>query len=178
VGHGEERIFGERLVVCDSPRDVGQRQGSDAGVPSGCILVPLPVSIAVGRLSAICQPIATFPESAGALYDPPLRHYSEASQVFSGRDGAAMVAPASSKEAVTHHVVAKQKKEGYQDDDKQELSNPQPGGPSFLRPRCIQISCHQSRLRTSLISPDNEIDPSNLRPVPHSHAARGRLGGT
>jgi hypothetical protein len=98
--------------------------------------------------------------------------------VFLGLDGAMLVAPASSKEAVTHHVVGKQKKEDCQDNDKQELSNPEPDGPSFFRIRCIQISCHQSRLRTSLISPDNEIDPSNLRPVPHSHAARGRHGGT
>jgi FtsP/CotA-like multicopper oxidase with cupredoxin domain len=52
-------------------------------------------------------------------------HYSEASQVFSGLDGAVLVAPASSKEAVTHHVVGKQKKEDCQDKDKQELSNPQ-----------------------------------------------------
>jgi len=105
-------------------------------------------------------------------------HYSEASQVFSGRDGTVLVAPASSKEAVTHHVVRKQKKEDCQDNDQQEFSSPQPDGPSFFRRRCIQISCHQSRLRTSLGARDNEIDPSNLRPGLHSHADRGRLGGT
>jgi hypothetical protein len=33
-----------------------------------------------------------------------------------------MVAPASSKEAMTYHVVGKQKKEDCQDNDKQELS--------------------------------------------------------
>jgi hypothetical protein len=35
-----------------------------------------------------------------------------------------LVAPASSKEAVTHHVVGKQKKEDCQDNYQQELSNP------------------------------------------------------
>jgi hypothetical protein len=43
---------------------------------------------------------------------------------FSVRDGAMLVAPASSKEAVTHHAVGKQKKEDCQDNYKQELSNP------------------------------------------------------
>jgi hypothetical protein len=37
-----------------------------------------------------------------------------------------LVAPASSKEAVTHHAVGKQKKEECQDNYKQELSSPQP----------------------------------------------------
>jgi hypothetical protein len=74
--------------------------------------------------------------------------------------------------------LGKQKKEDCQDNDKQELSNPEPDGPSFFRIRCIQVSCHQSRLRTSLGARDNEIDPSNFRPGPHSHAARGRHGGT
>jgi hypothetical protein len=68
---------------------------------------------------------------------------------FSGRDGAMLVAPASSKKAVTHHAVGKQKKEECQDNYKQELSNPQPHGPSFFSRRCIQISCHQSRLRNT-----------------------------
>jgi hypothetical protein len=45
-----------------------------------------------------------------------------------------LVAPASSKKAVTHHAVGKQKKEECQDNYKQELSNPQPHGPSFFRP--------------------------------------------
>jgi hypothetical protein len=31
--------------------------------------------------------------------------------------------PAAFKEAVTHHALAKQKKDDCQDDDKQELSN-------------------------------------------------------
>jgi hypothetical protein len=66
---------------------------------------------------------------------------------FSGRDGAMLVAPASSKKAMTNHAVGKQKKEECQDNYKQELSNPQPHGPSFFSRRCIQISCHQSRLR-------------------------------
>jgi hypothetical protein len=68
---------------------------------------------------------------------------------FSGRDGAMLVAPASSKKAVTHHAVGKQKKEECQDNYKQELSNPQPHGPSFFSRSCIQISCHQSRLRNT-----------------------------
>ena len=88
-----------------------------------------------------------------------------------------MVAPASSKEAMTYHVVGKQKKEDCQDNDKQELSNSQPDGISFFGSRCIQISCHQSRLPTRLGARDNEIS-LELRPELHSHAARGRLGGT
>jgi hypothetical protein len=68
---------------------------------------------------------------------------------FSGRDGAVLVAPASSKEAVTHHALGKQKKEECQDNYKQQLSNPQPIGPSFFRFRCLQISSHQSRLRNT-----------------------------
>jgi hypothetical protein len=56
---------------------------------------------------------------------------------FSGRDGAMLVAPASSKEAVTHHVVRKQKKEDCQDNYKHELSNAQPDGPSFFSRRGI-----------------------------------------
>ena len=60
-----------------------------------------------------------------------------------------LVAPASSKKAVTYHAVGKQKEEECQDNYKQELSNPQPHGPSFFSRRCIQISCHQSRLRNT-----------------------------
>ena len=61
-----------------------------------------------------------------------------------------LVAPASSKKAVTHHPVGKQKKEECQDNYKQELSNPQPHGPSFFfRRPCIQISSYQSRLRNT-----------------------------
>ena len=37
-----------------------------------------------------------------------------------------LVAPASSKEAVTHDSLGKQRKEECQDNYKQELSNPQP----------------------------------------------------
>jgi hypothetical protein len=65
------------------------------------------------------------------------------------RDGAMLVAPASSEEAVTHHAVGKQKKEECQDNYKQELSNPQPHGPSFFRRPCIQISSYQSHLRNT-----------------------------
>jgi hypothetical protein len=36
------------------------------------------------------------------------------------------VAPASSKKAVTHHAMGKQKKEKCQDNYEQELSNPRP----------------------------------------------------
>jgi hypothetical protein len=60
-----------------------------------------------------------------------------------------LVAPPSSKEAVTHHAVGKQKKEECQDNYKQELSNPQPHGPAFFRRPCIQICCHQSRPRNT-----------------------------
>jgi hypothetical protein len=38
-------------------------------------------------------------------------------------EGVVPVDPAASKEAVTHHVLAKQKNDDYQDDDKQELHN-------------------------------------------------------
>jgi hypothetical protein len=68
---------------------------------------------------------------------------------FSGRDRAMLVAPASSKEAVTHHAVGKQKQKECQDNYKQELSNPQPHGRLFFSRPCIQISCHQSRLRNT-----------------------------
>jgi hypothetical protein len=34
-----------------------------------------------------------------------------------------LVDPATSKEAVAHHVLAKQKNDGYQDDYKEELYN-------------------------------------------------------
>src|ERR1700691_3623716 len=51
---------------------------------------------------------------------------------FSGREGAMLVAPSSSKKAVTHHAVGKQKKEECQDNYKQKLSNPQPHGSSFF----------------------------------------------
>jgi hypothetical protein len=43
----------------------------------------------------------------------------QASRVVSGRDGAVLVAPTSSKEAVTYHVVGKQKKEDCQDNYEQ-----------------------------------------------------------
>jgi hypothetical protein len=77
----------------------------------------------------------------------PLLPLFEGLASFSGRNGAMLIAPASSKEAVTHHAMGKQKKEDGQDNYKQELSDPQPHGPSFVSCRCIQISCHQSRLR-------------------------------
>jgi hypothetical protein len=54
----------------------------------------------------------------------PLLPLFEGIVTFSGRDEAMLVAPASSKEAVTHHVVGKQKKEDCQDNYQQELSNP------------------------------------------------------
>jgi hypothetical protein len=38
-------------------------------------------------------------------------------------EGVAPVDPAASKEAVTHHVLAKQKNDDCQEDDKQELYN-------------------------------------------------------
>jgi hypothetical protein len=38
-------------------------------------------------------------------------------------DGVVLVDPAALKEAVTHHVLAKQKNNDYQDDDEQELYN-------------------------------------------------------
>jgi hypothetical protein len=42
-------------------------------------------------------------------------------------DGAVPVKPAALKEAVTHHALAKQKKDDYQEDYKQEVSNSKRG---------------------------------------------------
>jgi hypothetical protein len=82
---------------------------------------------------------------------------------FLGRDGAMLVAPASSKKAVTHHVVGKQKKEECQDSDKQDLSNPRPHGPSFSRRRSIRISFHQA---ASATREREKHCPQRLRPRP------------
>ena len=59
-------------------------------------------------------------------------------------DGAVPVVPAALKEAVTHHALAKQKKDDRQDDYKQELSNSERGWLLSCRVLCIQVSCHQS----------------------------------
>ena len=44
--------------------------------------------------------------------------------------GTVRVDPATSKEAVSHHALAKQKSEEYEDDYKHEQSNYRPGWPS------------------------------------------------
>jgi len=49
-------------------------------------------------------------------------------------------------EVVTHHVLAKQKKDDYQDEYKQELSKPKRGWVSYCRGRPLRISCHLSYL--------------------------------
>jgi len=59
-------------------------------------------------------------------------------------DGAAPVFPATLKEAMTHHALAKQKKYDCQDDCKEELANSERGWLSSCRVRRFQISCHQS----------------------------------
>jgi hypothetical protein len=61
-------------------------------------------------------------------------------------DGAIPVDALASKEAVTHHVLAKQKKDDCQDDYKQELSNSERGWLSSCMVFRIQASCHQSYL--------------------------------
>ncbi len=56
-------------------------------------------------------------------------------------DGAVSVKPAALKEAVTHHAVAKEKKDDCQEDYKQEVSHSERGWLSSCRarriPRCI-----------------------------------------
>jgi hypothetical protein len=61
-------------------------------------------------------------------------------------DGAVPVDALASKEAMTHHVLAKQKKDDRQDDYKQELSNSERGWLSSCMVFRIQASCHQSYL--------------------------------
>jgi hypothetical protein len=56
------------------------------------------------------------------------------------------VEPAAVMEVVTHHVLAKQKKDDYQDNYKQELSKPKRGVALVLRGRPLRISCHLSYL--------------------------------
>jgi hypothetical protein len=53
------------------------------------------------------------------------------------------VDPAAFMEAVTHHAMAKQKKDDCQDDYKQELSNSERGWLSSCRVRRIRMGCHQ-----------------------------------
>jgi hypothetical protein len=53
--------------------------------------------------------------------------------------GAVPVDPAAFMEAVTHHALAKQKKDDCQDDYKQELSNSERGWFSSGRGRCIHL---------------------------------------
>jgi len=65
-------------------------------------------------------------------------------------DGAVPVDPAAFMEAVTHHALAKQKKDDCQDDHKQELSNSERGWRSSCRSPCIQRSCHQICLSARL----------------------------
>jgi hypothetical protein len=55
------------------------------------------------------------------------------------------VFPATLKEAMTHHVLAKQKKDDCQHDYKQELSNSERGRLRSCR-ACRIHSCHQSDL--------------------------------
>jgi hypothetical protein len=54
------------------------------------------------------------------------------------------VFPATLEEAMTHHALAKQKKDDCQDDYKHGLSNSERGWLSFCRVLRIQVSCHQS----------------------------------
>jgi len=59
-------------------------------------------------------------------------------------DGAIPVSSAALEEAVSHHAMAKHKKDDCQEDYKQELSNSERRWPSPRTARRIQISCHQS----------------------------------
>ena len=59
-------------------------------------------------------------------------------------DGAVPVSSAALEEAVSHHTMAKHKKDDCQEDYKQELSNSKRGWLSSCRACRIQISCHQS----------------------------------
>jgi hypothetical protein len=51
-----------------------------------------------------------------------------------------------SKEAMTHHVLAKQEKDDCQDNYKQEMSNSERGWLPSAGVLRIQVSCHQSDL--------------------------------
>jgi|HubBroStandDraft_1064217.scaffolds.fasta_scaffold00959_5 hypothetical protein len=57
-------------------------------------------------------------------------------------DGAVPVHPLALKEAVTHHGLAKQKKDDCQEDYKQELSSSERGWLSSSRVRRIQWTGH------------------------------------
>lgn len=57
-----------------------------------------------------------------------------------------------SKKAMTHHVLAKQKKDDCQDNYKQEMSNSERGWLPSTRVLRIQVSCHQSDLSRCLPS--------------------------
>jgi hypothetical protein len=54
-------------------------------------------------------------------------------------DGAVPVFPATLKEAVTHHALAKQKKNDHQEHYKQELSNSERGWLSSVKGRRIHL---------------------------------------
>ena len=55
-------------------------------------------------------------------------------------DGAVPVFPAALKEAMMHHALAKQNKDDYQDDCKQELSHSERGWLSSGGGRCIHFT--------------------------------------
>jgi hypothetical protein len=67
-------------------------------------------------------------------------------KIVSWSDRTVPVMPASSKKAMTHHALAKQKEKHDQEDNKQELSDSQPRGLSSFRSRCIKPCCHQNHL--------------------------------
>jgi hypothetical protein len=61
-------------------------------------------------------------------------------------DMAVPVDPAAFKKAVMHHALAKEKKGGYQDDNKHNQSNLAPARPFSCGGCLIRVRCHVSYL--------------------------------
>jgi hypothetical protein len=63
----------------------------------------------------------------------PLGGHNDRASALLGLEYVALIHPAASKEAVTHHLLAKEKHEADQDDQEKELYESQPGRLSRLR---------------------------------------------
>jgi hypothetical protein len=107
-------------------------------------------------------------------------------------DGTVPVKPATFKEAVTHHAVAKQKKEDCQQECKHKLSNSERRWPSSSRARRVRGTSHRLILPTpSTQAPLNSISyschaerglsfanakPNRSRSIPALSVCRGEAG--
>jgi hypothetical protein len=89
--------------------------------------------VAFFRTSSL-SPDAFLPQNMGGPLDALIALSS---------DGTVSVEPTAFEEAVTHHALAKQKKDDRQDDPNQELSNSERGWLSSCTSTRIQRSCHQ-----------------------------------